>query len=231
MRCLATLVLAVLLSGCARPGASYFPSTRGLWWEYGLAVTILDETSRQKQLVRNVGSGTLDAQQVLVQEQPGGYISFFRQTNAGIERVATRSPGASEPVPDGPQHFVLRTPIAVGTSWHLESRLTLIESRTFEPRDRIIPRRYRVVLDYRIESLDDRVTVPAGRFEQCLRVRATGRAQVRVDRGNAIAEVLVEHLEWYAPGVGLVRSMRRESADSTFLKPGEYLMELERSGS
>jgi len=41
-----------------------------------------------------------------------------------------------------------------------------------------------------------------------------------------MAKVTVEHHEWYAPGVGLVKATRSESAESPFLKAGYYAQEL-----
>jgi hypothetical protein len=47
-----------------------------------------------------------------------------------------------------------------------------------------------------------------------------------VNQGANFGHVDVEHTDWYAPGVGLVRSERRETSDSPYLKPGTYVQEL-----
>lgn len=227
---LLSLACALWLSGCGGAADSYFPLEQGRWWEYAVAVTILDETARQKELVRNAGEGRWEGEPVRLREHPGGAVSLYQAMDEGVRRVATRAPEASEVLADAPGHFVLREPLAVGTAWQLTSRLSLIESRTFEPNDRIIRRRVPVTLNYAVEAVNDTVSVPAGRFEGCLRVRAAGSAVVLVDRGLESAVVEVEAYDWYAPGVGLVKSTRREFSDSKFLKSGEYQLELERSG-
>lgn len=224
------LWLLAQLAGCGAGGAEYFPPDKGRWWEYRLTVTILEETARQKQLLRNVGEGRWGDEQVLVREHTGGEMRIYHTGSEGVRRVASRMPDAVQPVEDPPGHFVIKAPLEPGTAWPVTSRLSLVESRAFEPRDLLIRRRLPVELTYTIEALDDTVEVPAGRFQDCLRVRATGRRVVPVDRGLRSASVDVEAVDWYAPGVGLVKSTRREYSDSSFLKTGEFLMELERSG-
>ena len=73
--------------------------------------------------------------------------------------------------------------------------------------------------------------MPAGRFDDCIRVEATGVTLVPADRGSLEVEVKVTQTEWYAPGVGLVKSTRLEAAESPFLRNGEYLQELLEAGS
>ena len=84
-----------------------------------------------------------------------------------------------------------------------------------------------VMLTYRISSQNESVTVPAGRFEHCIKVTGAGSTTVPVDRATAKAPVTVEHADWYAPGVGLVKSVRREHSESVFLQDGEFTLELE----
>jgi hypothetical protein len=64
-----------------------------------------------------------------------------------------------------------------------------------------------------------------------VKVEATGLTLVPADRGNLEVEVRVTQTEWYAPGVGLVKSTRAETADSPFLRSGEYVQELLETGS
>ena len=100
--------------------------------------------------------------------------------------------------------------------------MQLIESRTFAAEDKIVGKHLPLRMTATIEELDDTVEIRSGRFPHCLHVVLKGTTTVRADRGHAVAEVAVEHQEWYAPGVGLVRTTRTESSKSTFLVSGSY---------
>ncbi len=116
--------------------------------------------------------------------------------------------------------------LEVGTTWRVTSTRALAESRTFEPRDRIIARRLPVELQKQVVSFDDEVRVLAGRYEHCLLIEGQGLASVPTDRGNGSATVSVEVREWYATGVGLIKLERVERSASSFLKSGQQRWEL-----
>jgi hypothetical protein len=63
--------------------------------------------------------------------------------------------------------------------------------------------------DYTIEAHDDTVTVPAGTFEDCLRVRRS-----RVRTGNAAPVEGDEDLFWFCPNVGKVREQDTVSLET-----------------
>lgn len=222
-----TLALTVLLvaAACTQGASSYFPLDAGRRWEYRVRTTILGETTSQRQIVRNLASARWHGQDVTVQESGSGFRRYYAAAPEGIKRLLA-DPAASDGGLDGQSQTVLGAPYAAGTQWRAESRLSLIESRTFEPADRIIPRRRPVTLTYVIESVNDEVTVAAGSFSGCLRVSAGGSARVEVNRGNEMAVVRVSHTDWYARGIGLIKTIRSEDSDSTFLTRGEYAQEL-----
>ena len=85
-----------------------------------------------------------------------------------------------------------------------------------------------VPLQYTLESVEDTVRVPAGEYHGCLRIRASGSTLAEVRKQVGLAEIKVEQVDWYAPGVGLVRSERRETTSSSALPSGTLEVELER---
>jgi hypothetical protein len=123
-------------------------------------------------------------------------------------------------------HVRLPDTLDVGTTWKVTSTLALAESRTFEPRDRIIALRLPVELQKQVVSFHDEVRVPAGRFEHCLLIEGQGLASAPTDRGNGSATVSVAVREWYAAGVGLIKLERVERSPSSFLKSGQQRWEL-----
>jgi len=84
-----------------------------------------------------------------------------------------------------------------------------------------------VEIHYTVEDLDDEVAVPAGRFSRCLRIRGTGFTSQNVGFYVGHTDIRVETTEWYAPNVGLVKAVRKETTTSSVLPGGHYQMELE----
>jgi len=218
-------VVILICAGCDNHGHGFYPLEEGRWWDFETRTTVLDEVSAQRLMVANIGAGDHAGTPVLIQRQSAGREVYFRDTKRGLERIAVRQPiGEKETAP--PATLVLPRDRAIGTTWTATTRLRLIESRTFARQDKLRPRLLPLDLNLSIAALDDTVTVPAGQFTGCIRVDGSGSRSVRTDRGNASAEVTVVHREWYAPGVGLVRVERSESAESPFLKAGQYVQEL-----
>lgn len=218
--------VALAIAACSRTGSDYFPLDAGRQWEYQLSMTVLDETERSRFRVRNVAIVHHDDRTVTVVEQPGNARGYYTQTAEGVVRIGTARGVDGRVRTDDARHFILRAPLQPGTSWTLTSRLTLIESIFYQAGERIRDREVPVTLTYTIDSLEEQVTVPAGTFSHCVKVSAAGSAVTRVNQGANFGHIDVYHTDWYAPGVGLVKSERKEVSDSPYLKPGEYRQEL-----
>lgn len=213
-------------AGCGGARGTLFPLDAGRSWDYAVTTTVLDETVRSTIEVRALGTVDGEDGPVGVIEYPGNARGYYVSDADGVRRVAMRRGIDGRVRRDGPTHFILRAPYTVGTKWSLTSQLTLVESVFYEAGERIRDREIPVTLDYSIASAGETVTVPAGTFHDCLKVSASGSAVVRVNQGANFGHVDVEHSDWYAPGVGLVRSERRETSGSPYLKAGVYVQEL-----
>jgi len=220
------MCVVMALGACKTDSANYYPLEASRWWHYDVRDTVLDEQHHNRYLVQNAGLAPGMDGSVHVQTAQTASADFLRYHGAGVERIAHLRPGMHGSQPDSPPRVLLPDTLTPGTTWQAHSTLALIESRTFEPRDRIIPRRLSVELEKKVVSDEAEVTVPAGSFDHCLLVEGQGLATVPTDRGNGTASVSVEIREWYAPGVGLVKLERRESAQSSFLKTGRQQWEL-----
>ena len=77
-----------------------------------------------------------------------------------------------------------------------------------------------------VEHTAASVVVPAGRFDECLLV--SGHGTTTADVGNYLGrtEIKVSTEDWFAPGVGLVKSIRTELTSSDALNFGRLSMEL-----
>lgn len=218
-------IAAALLPACSAPDQSPFPVDPGRWWYYRTETTIRDEPLEQRLYVINVAQRGAS----LLQRRQTQWDHMYTVGADGIvhEAYAQRGAGGAKER----KTLLLPKVIEIGASWTTKSRLRLIESRTFAAEDRLRGRYLPIDLETTIGSLDETVEVPSGRYSQCIRVDSKGATTVRADRGNILVEVRTEQQEWYAPGVGLVKSQRVESSKSPFLRDGRYLQELLEYGS
>ena len=224
---LAAAVLA-LLAGCKEPpGSSLFPLEEGRRWTYRLSSEWENDTrERETVVLSNLGrDSALESGSAWHRRSDTGLDYWLRADATGIYRVAAKSDVDAEPKPDPTPRFVLKAPIAVGTSWQTTTTTYLMRRNSeFPPEIRHAHPSVPVVRT--IEALDDRVEVPAGRFEQCVRVKGLALLRLFADPVNGFKDMPLTTLEWYCPGVGLVKVERREPANSTFLTGGTMTMEL-----
>ena len=224
---LAAAVLA-LLAGCKEPpGSSLFPLEEGRRWTYRLSSEWENDTrERETVVLSNLGrDSALESGSAWHRRSDTGLDYWLRADATGIYRVAAKSDVDAEPKPDPAPRFVLKAPIAVGTSWQTTTTTYLMRRNSeFPPEIRHAHPSVPVV--WTIEALDDRVEVPAGRFEQCVRVKGLALLRLFADPVNGFKDMPLTTLEWYCPGVGLDKVERREPANSTFLTGGTMTMEL-----
>ena len=216
------LLFASLLAGCAKQDNSPFPTDPGRWWYYQTRTKILKDVSEQRLLISNLARD----QHSFQQRRQANWDHQFRFTDQGLVHQQYFNRGQGMGTLREASALVLPQRLAVGEAWTFTSALHLIESRTFATEDHLGHRPLPVTMHAKIAALDDTVRVPAGRYTGCIKVEASGETTVPTDRGNAIATVKAEQHEWYAPGVGLVRLTRKETADSQFRDKGEYTQEL-----
>lgn len=221
------LAITVLSVGCEKTQKDYFPLSDTGQWKYRISIQKLDKTLHQHYIVANIGHVVMDNETAFVRQTASGNRYYYRRSGNGIQRIGEQAGEQLQPRVYKQPVTILPFPIDPGNHWQTVSNVKLIESKTFEMRDRLYLQQPVVRLDYVIESLADSVTVPAGNWRDCLRVRGTGETTVKVNRGNSNAIIQVETVRWYAPDVGLVKSERSETSDSEFLKEGRYVMELE----
>ncbi|HVA84195.1 MAG TPA: hypothetical protein VNF28_04790 [Candidatus Binataceae bacterium] len=218
---------AMAASGCtrARTGlVQYFPLKPGMAWTFRFsgASGATGELTTTNQAPRKVFGFT-----AVPQQNAGGdktYTEFYADDGAGIRHVAIdESEGLQSRLSD--HSYVIKLPIAAGTSWREIDRTfdgTVYDATT------------------RIESVSDNVSVPAGTFSGCIRIRSIGSASAA--KGSARApgaraglrlaadddEVIVEDYYWLAPGVGPVKATHQESrGEGPMAQSIDFTLELE----
>jgi len=167
---------------CDELSESYFPLKTGMRWEYTVAST---QGQTQKLLITNLAPREVSGAKVTPRKwELGGaiFIEFIKQDNNGTYRYA------EQPGEDAPPHLItpmechLKFPITEGDNWNMATKVG----------------NSMVNLTLTIDSVADEVKVPAGTFKECVKIK-------QVSQNAADPDVL--GYEWYAPKVGVVKSM------------------------
>ena len=230
MRITALLTTATwLLAACgaAPSDDALFPLAAGRHWTYQVS-TLIDETDtpeRATLVLANRGSDTIDGATSWRRRSDSGIDYWLRSDATGIYRIASRNPLERDPQLDKPRRYVLQKPYVVGTEWEAPTTAYVLARKNQLPREvRYTHKAF--PMHYRIEALAEKVQTPAGNFEGCVRV--AGRAEIRlyVDAMFQWRDIPLVTLEWYCPGVGLVRLERKEPSPTKFMVGGSVTMEL-----
>lgn len=232
--CIVVVVVAVVISlGACRPAPqsdALFPLDAGHRWTYRVTTRIGEDASERETLtLRTLGRETLAAlgdEAAWHRRSDSGIDYWLRADASGIYRVASKSDLDPEPKPDKPHRFVLKAPFAVGTQWQAPTTAYLLMRHSEFPRE-IRHTHPSVPMIYQIEALAETLDVPAGHFERCVRVRGSASVRIYADPASGWRDLPLTSLEWYCPGVGLVRMERSEPATSAFLTGGTRTLELE----
>lgn len=227
-----TAALCLCSSACQPVPRSdaLFPLDAGHRWTYRVTTRLGDDASERETLtLRTLGRESVAAlgdEAAWRRRSDSGTDYWLRADETGIYRVASKSDLDPEPKPDRPHRFVLKAPFAIGTQWQAPTTAYLLMRRNEFPRE-IRHTHPNVPMTYQIEALAEVLDLPAGRFDRCVRVRGTASVRIYADPSSGWRDMPLTSLEWYCPGVGLVRMERSEPAGSAFLSGGTRTLELE----
>lgn len=220
---------SVLLASCNSPpaGTELFPLDGGHRWQYRITTENEGEATEFGSLVmRNQGRDDLDGKETWRRRSEDGVDYWLRRDDSGIYRIAAKSDLDEEPKRDASPRYVLKLPLAVGTSWRAGTAPYLLRRRQEFPRE-IRHSHPNVPMQYSIENVDIAVSVPAGKYEHCLQVKGFGQVRVFADPVVGWRDMPLTTLEWYCKGIGLVKVERDEPGQTTFLTGGKMTLELE----
>ncbi|MES2718329.1 MAG: hypothetical protein V4795_21345 [Pseudomonadota bacterium] len=224
------LAIAALatLAGCSGPPAStsYFPLESGHRWVYEQVSEWENNTLEREPLVLStLGREAIESGQAWRRRSDSGIDYWLRADDSGIYRVASKTDLQEAPEPDKAPRFVLKMPLAVGTSWQAQTTTYLLRRNAdFPPEIRHTHKP--VPMNYRIEALGEKLSTRAGAFSDCIRVQGTAVIKLFADPVVGFRDMPLTTTEWYCKGVGLVKLQRSEPANSTFLNGGTMTLEL-----
>ncbi|MBC6444667.1 MAG: hypothetical protein GDA50_04435 [Alphaproteobacteria bacterium GM202ARS2] len=233
------LSLVFLVSCSPETEHTYFPLDGGRW-HYAITITPgyeVKETMRSireslplTDVTRIEGASETSAgvpvlyENVLPIRHENDTLYYYRANSQGIERLAFQSSGGSALRWEDNVRPVLRYPLQKGQSWKTSSQTYLLVRRL--PLDMGLRATEPFYMHYTIEDTQAVVSVPAGTYANCLKVRGQGKASFIGYRGTGSIDVTIEHIDHYAPHVGLIKSQRTETSSSQLFGTNYYLMEL-----
>jgi hypothetical protein len=121
-------------------------------------------------------------------QEVSSFISYYAKDQEGVYRVASQRQLSGNPEKlkyNEGKSYILKNPIKSGNEWWYEIN---------DPNSKL-------KIKAKIDSVGDMITVPAGMFEECIKVSKSGNGML-----NDGTEFKNEIISWYAPGVGIVKS-------------------------
>lgn len=204
----------------------YFPLEPGRHWQYKIEKNTMDGRVTQKYLLETVPPKDFNGVTVGAKQTLNGHQFYYRVDERGVSRVGYQLNGTSSIQSQTPTLLVLPRDLHVGQSWQQPTQTSALES-SGAPWETLFRVDESVEMTYVIESIDDEISVSAGRFDKCVRVFGSGTTTANIGSYIGQTTVGIEVTEWYAPNIGLVMSRRSEQSDAALLSSGSLAMELE----
>ncbi len=222
--------LAVLLgTACTdRSGtASLFPLETGRVWVYEVRTELENQPPEisTRTIVTRGEAETPQGGKAWVRRSEDGVEWYLKVDDSGVFRAATRTDLEAEPTADAAPRYVLKAPIAAGTSWQAPTAPYLLRRHAEFPPE-IRHTHPSVTMVYTIDALRETVETAAGRFDDCVKVIGQASLRLFADPVSGWRDLPLTTTEWYCKGPGLVKILRQEPARSTFLTGGTMSLEL-----
>ena len=223
-------VTAALLSACSPSprGDGLFPLAEGRRWDYAVTVTREETTEppqRDRLTFHNRGAEDIKGEPAWRRRSASGIDYWLRSDETGIYRVASKTDLQYDPQPDAERRYVLKQPMALGTTWEADTTVYVLQRRN-EFAQTQYTRNKSIKMTYSVVAVGEKLSTPAGNFEGCVHVQGIASIKIFVDAMGAWRDSPVTTHEWYCLDVGLVRLRREEPSASILLSGGTLQMDL-----
>ncbi len=204
------ILIFLILAACDnKVQHDYLPLGKVLTKEYTISQTFNDDVLSLKNIIHHGKSLQFEGNTLFPFFTAGGERYFLFQKDNSMFLGKTPGQDSTLLMPMNPRP---------GMQWQLSDDIKLLKRRheSFAGSESFISVETSVILNMNIESLVERVSIPTGRYENCLLIKGTSSIPV-ADRTRGIDTINIEQLDWYAKGIGLIKSQRRE-----FTVPGKF---------
>ena len=218
--------MALLLSACQQPEAEYLPLADTHHYTYDIQTSHGDNTERTRQVIEITGPYTEEGDTFYLRSHGGSYQDALTRQADGVYVIGDIHRHELRRF-DNPALLLPRQP-RVGDTWEGMAYSQLLEWRkhALEHANKKLQKPLR--MDYECVSTDATVTTPAGEFTNAVRVEGTAQGEFEMGAVGDRNRITIEMTQWYVPDIGMVKSVRRESADTGLLIAGRETRLLQR---
>ena len=228
---LGLVVAPLFLQGCSDSSTAspkFFPLNSGWTWRYEMVTTNEKGSVTEMFTVENTGKKNYGpGLEGWERRNSLGNFYLFQLDETGIYRIGLRNEIEMEFRKDPPEarRFVLKEPFKIENSWIVPS-VPYVMRKSFDwPYE--LKYTKSVTMNFRIEALDQTITVQAGEFKGCMLISASNILRIFVDATLGFQDLPITQKEWYCPGTGLVKLVRNEPVSrSTYYFGGSQTFEL-----
>lgn len=209
-------VILMFFVSCNSTDNPYYPLKENLEWNYLVSRNYFGEEVSWKMTVTNMPKRELNGKTVTPQKVTvNGIIlfNFYVEDQSGIYSIAQQTFNSPEPVITKPD-YLLHFPIEIGSTYEEKGKTQALTTN--------IP----IKVLFKVESNKETVTVPAGTFENCLKIRGVGDS-IQNHGILGKAKIHAEYLVWYAPGIGLIKAVITEKSNHLMSGGGSLTTQLE----
>ncbi len=216
-QCFLVSTLSLFVSCTSSSVVSYYPLKEGVTYVYQLSMKKSGVGSSFKIVVKNLPARQLNGKKVVPQQvnmEENITLTFIVNDKTGIYEYARQGQGKTDPKVHTVPEYYLKKPLKPGTGWRIESKTSLLKVQD------------NISLEYKILSLSEVITVPAGTFNNCIRIKASGNKTKYAFNLNRQVQIKAERHIWYAPGVGIVKLIYRQDSGALQFGSGSVEMQL-----
>ena len=220
------LCTVILITSCENSNSGYFPLTQGWSWQYDIENKTINEIARQKEIIRNLGRHKEGPERTFVRKSVSGITSYYLRNSEALLLNHEVFPDGTTKTPDDVRATIFRYPLTSGSSW--KGVMTTSTLRTYDAYAHDV--RERIPVSVSIESMDDTVIVPAGKFRRCMRIVTKGEKLVQKGKYayQPTMTISIVNTRWYAEGVGLVKEEHLEESDVLQYPKASYVIRLDK---
>ncbi|MES9970428.1 MAG: hypothetical protein ABW092_10380 [Candidatus Thiodiazotropha sp.] len=189
-----------------------------------MTTSINDSVEHSNFSIRMGKEQTIDGINHAVRITSDGTRYYIVENSDGIYRNAKQTLIEPKPNMESSPHWILKHPLRRGTHWSNPTYPFVL--RRIYPYEERLTRGINLKMNFQIVAEDETVVVTAGRFENCIRVEGEANLTLYADGKSGYKEIFINTIEWYAPGVGLVKLLREEPLSNDVFAGGEIVYEL-----
>ena len=198
------------------PLEAYFPIEDGKVWVYEAELTIDNKKTlfREVIYVDNTATKPETADAALVTLK--GKREFYKFQEDGIYVISEFADHSSGSESKFKEQLFLPSNLKTGESWSNETNLLLL--RATGPWETPLTIKGTIPTTYRIMSTAETVTIGKKQFKDCLVIEGIGSDSLYGGDYLEYLEVTIEEKKWFAPNVGLIKTIRSERAQNKHTK-------------